>query len=72
MFAADSCLVVTNVRRFYGVLGFPAPIGALWTATRLIDIQLAAVELSTIQLGDRLVRIFRAGHLHEGKPARLA
>ena len=27
---------------------FPAPIGALWPATRLIDIQLAAVELSTI------------------------
>src|SRR5713226_169366 len=24
---------------------FPAPVGALWPATRLIDIQLAAVEL---------------------------
>ena len=26
----------------------PAPVGAPWPATRLIDIQLAAVELSTI------------------------
>jgi hypothetical protein len=51
---------------------FPAFVGALWPATRLIDIQLAAVELSTIQFGDRLVRISRAGHLHEGRPARLA
>ncbi len=25
MFAADSCLVVTNVRRFSGVLGLPGP-----------------------------------------------
>jgi hypothetical protein len=30
------------------------------------------VELSTIQFGDRLVRISRAGHLHEDKAARLA
>ena len=30
------------------------------------------MELSTIQLGDCLVRISRAGHLHEGNPARLA
>ena len=44
---------------------FPALVGALWPATRLIDIQLAAVELSTIQFGDRVVRISRAGHLHE-------
>jgi hypothetical protein len=50
---------------------FPAPSGALWTATRFIDIQLALVELSTIQFGDRPIRIFRAGHLHEGKPTRL-
>jgi hypothetical protein len=50
---------------------FPAPVGALWPATRLIDIQFAAVELSTIQFGDRLVRISRAGHLHERRPARL-
>jgi hypothetical protein len=44
----------------------------LWPATRLIDIERAAVEVSTMQFGDRLVRISRAGHLHEGKPARLA
>ena len=30
------------------------------------------MELSTIQSGNRLVRISRAGHLHEGKPARFA
>ena len=51
---------------------FPAATRSLWTATRLIDIQLAAVELSTIQFCDRLVRISLAGHLHGGKPARLA
>src|SRR5450755_1378400 len=50
---------------------FPAPTGALWPATRLIDIQLAAVELSTVQFCDRFVRISRAGHFHEGKLARL-
>src|SRR5712691_6701681 len=32
----------------------------------------AAVELSTLRFGDRLVRISRASHLHEGKLARLA
>jgi hypothetical protein len=31
-----------------------------------------AVELSTLRFGDRLVRISRASHLHEGKLARLA
>ena len=51
---------------------FPPPARALGPATRLIDIQLAAVELSTIQFGDRLVRVSRAGHLHEGRPTRLA
>src|SRR5947208_17186224 len=49
---------------------FPPPAGALGPATRLIDIQLAAAELSAIQFGDRLVRVSRAGHLHEGRPTR--
>jgi len=31
-----------------------------------------AVELSTIRFGNRVVRISRASHLHEGKLARLA
>ena len=63
MFAADSCLMVINVRRFCGrSRPFPPPRRCV----------LACVELSTIQFGDRLVRISRAGHLHEGNPARMA
>jgi hypothetical protein len=52
LFAADSCLMVINVRRFCG-RSRPFP-----PHPRCV---LASVQLSTIQFGDRLVRISRAG-----------
>src|SRR5437899_11738801 len=71
LFANGFCLLPASAASA-SFSAFPVSTRALWPATRFIDIQLAAVQLSTIQFGDRLVRISRAGHLHEGKPPRLA
>jgi len=70
MFAADSCLVVTSVRRFCGALCLPdrRRRALVWDA--LIYAQCAAATFSAIHFGDRLLAICYISHFHERKPTR--
>lgn len=36
---------------------------------RLVDVQCTPVQIRTVQRGDRLIRLRRIGHFHEGKAA---
>jgi hypothetical protein len=51
---------------------FPAPTDALWPGTCFTYIQCAVAEQGAVQFGNRLLAIFRTGHLHESEPTRLA
>src|SRR5262245_49273289 len=49
-----------------------APAGARGLRVRDLDRDATAVELTAVELGDRVVRLLVGFHLHETEPARLS
>src|SRR5262245_39053168 len=49
-----------------------AAAAALLTLFRLVDAQVAAIEVATVHLGDRATRFFVAAHADEREAARAA